>query len=58
MSVAIPSFNISIRSDFIFCYYFRKEGASLYDVLGVDKNATQEEIKKAYRKVRLVQGYQ
>ena len=36
-----------------FCY-FRKDGASLYDVLGVDKSATQEEIKKAYRKVRLV----
>lgn len=31
-----------------------KDGASLYDVLGVDKSATQEEIKKAYRKVRLV----
>lgn len=31
----------------------RKEGASLYDVLGVDKNATQEEIKKAYRKMAL-----
>lgn len=30
-----------------------KEGASLYDVLGVDKTATQEEIKKAYRKMAL-----
>lgn len=29
------------------------QGASLYDVLGVDRNATQEEIKKAYRKMAL-----
>ncbi|KAM7451702.1 DnaJ subfamily C member 5B [Porites harrisoni] len=31
----------------------RHQGASLYDVLGVDRNATQEEIKKAYRKMAL-----
>ncbi|XP_073234560.1 dnaJ homolog subfamily C member 5-like isoform X1 [Porites lutea] len=29
------------------------QGASLYNVLGVDRNATQEEIKKAYRKMAL-----
>ncbi|XP_073234561.1 dnaJ homolog subfamily C member 5-like isoform X2 [Porites lutea] len=31
----------------------RHQGASLYNVLGVDRNATQEEIKKAYRKMAL-----
>eukprot|EP00795_Rhopilema_esculentum_P013143 gene13145-3935_t len=31
----------------------RKEGESLYDLLGVDKDATPEQIKKAYRKMAL-----
>ncbi|KAK3737218.1 hypothetical protein QZH41_001818 [Actinostola sp. cb2023] len=31
---------------------YRKDGASLYDILVVDKDATPEEIKKAYRKFK------
>uniref|UniRef100_A0A0N5AWF2 J domain-containing protein n=1 Tax=Syphacia muris TaxID=451379 RepID=A0A0N5AWF2_9BILA len=33
--------------------YFRRKSTYLYDVLGVPKNATQEDIKKAYRKLAL-----
>ena len=31
--------------------FCRKEGESLYDILGVDKDATPDQIRKAYRKV-------
>ena len=36
---------------------YSTQGESLYEVLGVAKNATPDDIKKAYRKVRVPHGY-
>ena len=45
------SFNSTIRSKIYFYLLNRKN--TLYDVLGLESNCTQEEIKRAYRKVSM-----
>lgn len=38
---------------FCFTFIFRTSGDTLYEILGLGKTATQDEIKKTYRKLAL-----
>lgn len=39
------------RIKYCFILHFRKSGNSLYELLGIEKGSTHDDIKKAYRRV-------